>query len=262
MSYQPTEEGPPRVPGRAAGRPAASSSRAADAPAPPPRSADMGAVGGCFAVQGIQIPHRISGQLGRQVCGIGVPAAGRHDRVNLDQLAAPVELHRGRVDPGVQPLPDQIAGNAVARLGDLHVPVRGDLGVDSGRDVEHGAGHRFQLGVLLGGEHLGRAESGGAMHPRPRDLPTPPRRPFAALIEVPELFSSKEIRPRVRNTALDPGLVLRAADLGRIHHEPARGGILAERVVQPRIGRTRDLDPSGPAPRPGSSSSVCPAPSA
>ena len=129
---------------------------------------------GCLALQGVQIPHRIDRHLGGQIGGIGVPASRRHDRVHLDQLTTPIQFHRVRIDAGIQPPADQLAGDAVERLGDLHVPIRGDLGMGPGRDVEHLIGHRLELGLLVGGEHFGRAQPGGAVHPHPRHLPTPP----------------------------------------------------------------------------------------
>jgi hypothetical protein len=47
--------------------------------------------------------------------------------MDFDQLTADVKLHRLRVDAGGQPLPDEITGYAVESLGDLNVPVRGNL---------------------------------------------------------------------------------------------------------------------------------------
>ena len=73
-------------------------------------------------------------------------APRRHHRVHLDQLPTPIQFDRVRIDAGIEPLADQLAGNAVERLGDLHVPIRGHLRVGPGRDVEHLVGHWLELG--------------------------------------------------------------------------------------------------------------------
>jgi hypothetical protein len=44
--------------------------------------------------------------------------------VDVDHLTMPIQLHRGRIDAGIQPPADQLAGNLVERLGDLHMPIR------------------------------------------------------------------------------------------------------------------------------------------
>ena len=106
----------------------------------------MGAVGGGFALQGIEIPHRVDRHLGGQIGRVGVPAPRRHDGMDLDQLTAPVQFHRVRISAGLDALPDQFAGHAVERFGDLHMPIRGHLRMAPARNVEHLLGHRFQCG--------------------------------------------------------------------------------------------------------------------
>jgi hypothetical protein len=64
--------------------------------------ADVGAMRGCPALQGAQIPHRIDRHLGGQVGGIGVAAPRTHHWVDLDQLTAPIQFHRVRIHAGIE----------------------------------------------------------------------------------------------------------------------------------------------------------------
>ncbi len=74
--------------------------------------ADMGALRGYPVLQRIQVSHRVCVQLGRQAGGVDVPAPRGHRGMHLDQLAAPIQLHRAGVGTGGQPLPDQLTEHA------------------------------------------------------------------------------------------------------------------------------------------------------
>jgi hypothetical protein len=74
--------------------------------------ADMGTLRGCPVLQRIQVSHRVCVQLGRQAGGVDVPAPRGHRGMHLDQLAAPIQLHRAGVGTGGQPLPDQLTEHA------------------------------------------------------------------------------------------------------------------------------------------------------
>jgi hypothetical protein len=63
-----------------------------------------------------------------------------------------------------------------------------------------------------------------------------------AVLDVTEVFSSEEVRPRVLDTPFNPGFVAGMAHPGRIHHETPGLGVLAERVIKPRIGGIRVVD--------------------
>ena len=136
-------------------------------------------------------------------------APWRDHGMDLDQLTTPIQLDRVGIDAGVQPPTHQLAGDAVERLAHLHVPIRGHLRVGPGRDVKHLIGYRLELGKLLGGEHLGRVQPGRAVHPHPRHRRAPLLSTRPTIIDVPEVFSGKEIRPHIGNTALDARLVPR-----------------------------------------------------
>ena len=132
-------------------------------------------------------------------------AAPRADhRVDLDQLTTPIQFHRARVHAGIQPPPDQVPGNAVERLGDLHMPTRGHLGMGPGRDVEHVVGQWLSWGA----SSVANTSAG-----RSRVLPCTrvPGHPLApllgsrpTLVKIPKVFSDKEIRSHIGDTTLDP----------------------------------------------------------
>jgi hypothetical protein len=55
--------------------------------------ADICLVRGCLALQRIQILHHIRRHLGRRAVGIGVATPRCDDRMDLDQLSTPIQLH-------------------------------------------------------------------------------------------------------------------------------------------------------------------------
>lgn len=59
----------------------------------------MGSVSRCLAPQRIQVLHRVDADFARQIRRVGMPLSGRLHKVDLDQLAAPEQLHRVRVRP-------------------------------------------------------------------------------------------------------------------------------------------------------------------
>ena len=112
------------APGRAAGRPAASWSTAADAPALRRRRCRCGCRGRRPCAAAVHVPHRVDRHFCGQVSGVGVPAAGRHQWVDLDQLPTPVQLHQER-RRGRRCACREFSWRAVKRLGDLHMASRG-----------------------------------------------------------------------------------------------------------------------------------------
>jgi hypothetical protein len=59
-----------------------------------------------LALQRRDVTHRVDRHFRGQIGGVGVPAPGCHQRVDLDQLATPVQLHRMRISAGVDALTD------------------------------------------------------------------------------------------------------------------------------------------------------------
>lgn len=103
--------------------------------------ADMGALGGCLALQGIQITHRIDRDLRGKIGRISMAATRGHDRMHLDQLTTPIELDRVCISTGLDALADQLSGHAVEGFGDLDVAVRGHFRARPDRNVEGGVGY-------------------------------------------------------------------------------------------------------------------------
>jgi hypothetical protein len=68
------------------------------------------------AVQGIQVSHRVGGQLGGQIRRVGAPSAGFLTRMNFDQLTTPIQLHRRAIGAGQDPLSDQPPGTEYKAL--------------------------------------------------------------------------------------------------------------------------------------------------
>ncbi len=98
------------------------------------------------------------------------------------------------------------------------------------------------MGLLLDGEHLGRALLGGAVHPKPGPLPTPGLGPALGVSEIDEALAGEERAPHELHLALDTGLVLRRPHPGGVDEEPAGLRVLDEGLVQPGLERIRAID--------------------
>jgi hypothetical protein len=55
--------------------------------------------------------------------------------MDLDQLTAPIPLDRARIHPGIQPPPDQLAGNAVEPLDPIAMTVAPQDDLTRGRPI-------------------------------------------------------------------------------------------------------------------------------
>jgi hypothetical protein len=151
--------------------------------------------------------------------------------MDFDQLAAPVQRHRARVGSGAQPLPDQVTRNAVKGSGDLNVAIRRDFGMAVGRHLERLHRGRSQPRSFFGGEDLGGALPCGAVHPCSGDVPAPRCGALAAVGQIPELFSGKEIRAVIRGASLHPGLMTRTTHPRRVRRNVANpfGSVMIRR---------------------------------
>jgi hypothetical protein len=127
--------------------------------------------------------------------------------MGLDQLPTAVELHQPGVGAGVQVPADQLARHRVERLGDLDMPVPGDLRVREHRHVIQPVRGRQQQVLLVGGEVLGRPPRGGAMHPQPGRRRAPVLDAALRVGQVEERLAGEEVAAHVLHHSLDPRLV-------------------------------------------------------
>lgn len=119
----------------------------------------------------------------------------------------------------------------------LRPPIHGQV-IRSGRRGQ-------QQRRLLEREHLRGARLDGAVDAHPRHLGTPALSVPLRVGEVAEGLAGPEAPAHVGHGALDPRLVGRGGHPGGVDHEPARLGVLDERVGQPRRDRVR-LGHDGP----------------
>ncbi len=199
--------------------------------------ADVRAVARGAPGEPVEVAQRVGRDLIGQVSGVGVPATGLLAGMDLEQLPAVIELHRGGVGAGDDAGGDQLAGHAVERPGHFDVTVAGDLGLGEDRDRERPVRGRAQQLDFLGGEHLGGASPGAAVDPGAGHLGAPALGAGPTVGQVEELLAGEEVPAHVLHGALDAGLVLRVPDPCRVDDEAPGLGVLAERVVEPGIGR-------------------------
>jgi hypothetical protein len=187
--------------------------------------------------QPVEVAQGVGADLVGQVGRVGVSSSGLLARVDFEQLPAVIELDGGRVGAGQDAGPDQLARHRVERAGDFDMAVPGDLRGGEHRDRERRVRCRPEQRRLLLSEHLGRASPGAAMDAHAGDLRAPVFGAGAAVGQVEEVLAGEEVPAHVLHRALDAGLVLRVANPSGVDHEASRLGVLAERVVEPRVER-------------------------
>ena len=164
--------------------------------------------------------------------------------MDLDQLATLEDAHQRPVGAHLDAGADQVARHRVERLGDFDVmiPMHLRRGVD--RQVVAPGRCRQQPGLLLDGR---TPRPGGTGWCHGSACPARSRHhclgPSLGVGEIDERLAGEERVAHERHRPLHPWLVLRAAHPGRIDPEPARLGVLDERLVQPwrqRVGVVDD----------------------
>jgi hypothetical protein len=195
--------------------------------------------------QGFHVPHRIRGLLRGQVGRVGGPPAGLLPGVRLHQHAVMEQLDQRRVGAGVEMPAEVLLWRGVERAGDLDVEVAVHLHPGQHRHVIGRAGQGQQRPGLRGGEHLGRPGLDRPVHAGPGHAAAPGLRAGLRVAQAGEVLAGEEVPADVLDGPLDPRLVLRRPDPGRVGGEPAVLGVIQPARGEPRVHRVRVRDDRG-----------------
>ncbi len=148
--------------------------------------------------------------------------------MNLDQLAAAVDVHQLPIGPDLQPGPGwtAIIGNRVQRVaeGDVVIGVNGHLAPQ--RNLVRQVEVREQVGALLVLKHHQRDLAGGSVDALASDFQAPAPSLGPHIGQVGEAPTFPEAFPDILHVALRVRLVLGMADSRRVSDEAAGLGVL------------------------------------